>query len=108
MTVLSRVLTLLLALALALPLTAFAGGGKAASDTSSPSATIDKDTTGGGTKSQSDADVKGKDNSGQASPATTPPASKDACKDSGWQKHGFKTEAECVAAAPATDAGTKK
>jgi hypothetical protein len=102
----SRVLTLLLALAVALPLTTFAGGGKAASDTSSSPAAG----SAGDTKGKTDAGVKSKDTGGQASPATTTraPASRDACKDNGWQKYGFKTEAECVSAVPMTGAGTKK
>jgi len=102
----SRVLTLLLALAVALPLTAFAAGGGKASDTSSsPAAGSASDTKG-----KTGADVKS-NTSGQASPATSAkaPATKDACKDNGWQKYGFKTEAECMTAVPASSgAGTKR
>jgi hypothetical protein len=33
---------------------------------------------------------------GSASPATGRPASKDDCKDGGWERYGFKNQGQCV------------
>ena len=49
--------------------------------------------TPGTSGSSVDADSKSK-LGGQASPGK--PANSDACKDSGWQKFGFKSQADCI------------
>ena len=59
-----------------------ATGGSSGGASASPS------TSGGGS-------TMGSGSAGQASPMT--PASVEDCKKNGWQKHGFKSEAECTA-----------
>jgi hypothetical protein len=61
------------------------------------SATPDKSKSPGASPSTSGSTDTKSGTGGQASPAA--PASKDDCKNSGWQKLGFKTEAECLSKA---------